>query len=80
MMKQALENQRLSIKEPGFIARMQLKLQNAYVSKPSEYFFGAVIMATYLTAMVQYELLPEPGSALDKQIKFSSQLSLHSSS
>ena len=51
--QQALENQRLSLQEPGFISRMQLKLQTAYASKPSEYFFGAIIMATYVSAMVQ---------------------------
>jgi hypothetical protein len=66
--QQALENRRLSLQEPGFIARMQVKLQTAYASKPSEYFFGAIIMATYVSAMVQYELLPEPGSALDHTI------------
>ena len=56
------------LQEPGFIARMQLKLQTAYPSKPIEYFFGAIIMATYVSTMVQYELLPEPGSALDNNI------------
>ena len=51
--QQPLGNQRFSLQEPGFIAGMQLKFQTAYDSKPSEYFFGVIIMATYVSAMVQ---------------------------
>jgi len=46
------KNQKLSLQDLGFIARMQLKVKNIYTTRKSEYFFGSIIMATYLTAIV----------------------------
>jgi len=61
--QQALETQK-NLLVPGFFARMQVKLRKIYTSKLSEFFFAAIIMATYVTAIVQYQFLPQPDSAL----------------
>jgi hypothetical protein len=53
--QQALKNHKLSLQDLSLIARMQLKVKNVYTSRTSEYFFGSIIMTTYLMTIVQYQ-------------------------